>query len=172
MGGLLMSDRIRNTDRLEGMTPAAKAKVLRVLAILEGKTALPVDYWTVSEGLRTPERQTQLQQAGKSGLSGSAGMHTQGRAADIYPISNGQIPSYEQSPEAYNAYGEAAKGEGMTWGGDWTEGSAARDYGHIQYLRALATQKAARQRAMLQRSLSGNNEAASLGQDSEAEFSQ
>jgi len=76
--------------------------------------------FTVTEGLRTKERQAQLMSAGASKTMNSR--HITGHAIDIAPIIAGEVrwdwPPFQELAKAFKL---AAKelGVPIVWGGDW-----------------------------------------------------
>ena len=165
---------VKNLERLDSMTnPESQSRARALMQALSERSIPGVKAWTVAETLRSAERQNQLADEGshRTTKRGAKGMHVQGRAMDAYPIldaTNDISRRYEESPEAWDAYGTEAEKQGMTWGGRWKN---PQDYTHVQYLRALAMQNAARNRAMLRQSLTSranSTEDRSLGTESEA----
>lgn len=93
----------------------------------------PVDF-VVIEGLRTPARQQELLNSGKTRTLNSR--HLSGHAVDVVPLVNGTIPwedwsAFEQVSVAMK---QAARVSGvpLIWGGDWV---TFRDGPHYELYR-------------------------------------
>ena len=103
----------RSKQRLKGVHPDLVKVVERAIAITE------VDF-TVLEGLRTPERQKALVEAGASQTLNSR--HLTGHAVDLGAWVGDEVrwdwPLYHKIAAAMK---EAARLEGVkiVWGGDW-----------------------------------------------------
>jgi peptidoglycan L-alanyl-D-glutamate endopeptidase CwlK len=103
----------RSKQRLRGVHPDLVKVVERAIQITE------VDF-TVLEGLRTPERQTALVEAGASQTLNSR--HLTGHAVDLGAWVGDEVrwdwPLYHKIAAAMK---EAARQEGIkiVWGGDW-----------------------------------------------------
>lgn len=112
----------RSRQRLKGVHPDLVKVVERAIKITE------VDF-TVLEGLRTPERQKALVEAGASQTLNSR--HLTGHAVDLGAWVDNQVdwswPLYHKIAAAMK---EAARLEGVriVWGGDWK----MRDGPHYQ----------------------------------------
>lgn len=103
--------------------------------ILDAQKKYPDYVWKITSAYRSPEEQTKLYQQGRRGIKGEKivtktknSSHSSGLAVDIYPLSKGKIPKYEEAKEAYDYFGQSAKSKGLIWGGDWKMG----DFGHIE----------------------------------------
>lgn len=103
----------KSLDRLKGVHPDLVKVVTRALELSS------VDF-SVSEGLRTKERQQELYKQGKSKTLNSR--HITGHAVDIYPVSN---TDGKWTPEDFkpivNAMKQAAKelNTHVVHGADW-----------------------------------------------------
>lgn len=103
----------RSLSRLEGVHPDLVKVVKRAIELT------PIDF-TVTEGVRTIERQRELYAAKKSQTMNSR--HLTGHAVDISPLVNGTV-SWEW--KYYYPMAEAMKkaaaelGVSIVWGGDW-----------------------------------------------------
>jgi len=103
----------RSISRLKGVHPDLVKVVERAIQIT------PVDF-TVLEGLRSPERQRQLYEAGASQTL--KGRHLTGHAVDLGAWVNNEVrwdwPLYHKIAAAMK---QAAKELNipLTWGGDW-----------------------------------------------------
>lgn len=105
----------RSLDNLATVKPD-----LQKLAHLALKKS-PIDF-TVTEGIRTVERQRQLVKSGASKTMNS--YHLTGDAIDFYPYYDGKLhvnAPLSKFKEIADAFKVAAKELGMTitWGGDW-----------------------------------------------------
>lgn len=105
----------RSLDNLATVKPD-----LQDLAVLALKYS-PHDF-TITEGIRTVERQKQLVAEGKSKTMNS--YHLRGDAIDFYPYYNGKVQvnaPMQFFREIADAFKKAADKLGMkiTWGGDW-----------------------------------------------------
>ena len=103
----------RSRVRLRGVHPA-------LVAVVEAAIARsPVDF-TITEGLRTPERQATLVKAGASRTLRSR--HLTGHAVDVAALVDGRVrwdwPLYRRIAEVFKAVA-AEQGTTLTWGGDW-----------------------------------------------------
>lgn len=57
----------------------------------------------------------------RTNAAGGEGLHSYGLAFDSAPIVDGKVAwSYKAAKEHWDAYGEAVRLSGLTWGGDWT----------------------------------------------------
>ena len=101
--------------RLKGVHPDLVKVVERAIEIST------VDF-TVLEGLRTPERQKTLVDAGASKTLNSR--HITGHAVDLAAWVDEQVdwswPLYAQIAKAMKAAAQE-QGVGIVWGGDWTK---------------------------------------------------
>ena len=102
---------------------------LRVFARMEAR-GYPL---ALLEGYRNPDRQDALAESGFHVTNARAfqSKHQYGLAMDVAPIRDGRLVISERDPwamQAYQALGEEAEKEGLTWGGRWK----LRDYGHIE----------------------------------------
>lgn len=106
---------IQQKQRLNGVHP-------KLVAVVE-YAGNNFDCFTVSEGLRTIERQKELLAAGKSTTMNSKHIKQAdgfGHAVDLYPIKNGAIDSNGYDNLAKVLKSSAAKlGITIEWGGDW-----------------------------------------------------
>ena len=113
----------RDLTRMQGVDAALVAIVKRAAQISE----VP---FTVTEGLRTKERQKQLVAAGASQTMNSR--HIIGQAVDVAALVNGEIrwdwPLYPKIAKAFKA-AAAEQGKRITWGGDW---KSLKDGPHFQ----------------------------------------
>lgn len=116
----------KSLERLKGVHPDLVKVVTRALELSS------VDF-SVSEGLRTKERQAELVKQGVSRTMNSR--HITGHAVDLYPVVN---PDKEWTPEDFSpivkAMKEAAKelGVSVVHGADW-----GWDHPHHELNRAL-----------------------------------
>lgn len=117
----------RSLERLAGVHSDLVRVVVRALQLS------PVDF-TVTEGLRTYERQKHLYQSGASQTLHSR--HLTGHAVDIAPIVNGEVPWEDWSVwlTVSEAFKQAAAelGVDIVWGGDW---ASLRDGPHYELKR-------------------------------------
>ena len=117
----------RSLQRLEGVHPDLVDVVTRAIELTT------IDF-TVTEGLRTRERQAQLVAAGASKTMNSR--HITGHAVDLAALLDGEIrwdwPLYRRIADAMK---EAAQelGVPIEWGGDWR---TFKDGPHFQLPRA------------------------------------
>jgi len=127
MSGFALS--ARSLQRLEGVHP----QLVDVVKLAMQRTA--VDF-TVVEGLRTPERQRELVDAGKSQTLN--GLHLRqadgyGHAVDLAPLVGGAIPWNEWA--RFKGLADVVKacaaelGVPVEWGGDW---KTLKDGPHFQ----------------------------------------
>lgn len=113
----------RSLSRLEGVHPHLVRVVKRAIELT------PVDF-TITEGLRTRERQLQLVAAGASQTKNSR--HLTGHAVDVAALVGGEVrwdwPLYGRIAAAFK---QAASEEGVdiVWGGDW---KTLRDGPHFE----------------------------------------
>ncbi len=105
-------------DKLEGLKPEFKRKIVAVLADLRGHG---LDPW-VFEGLRTAERQAYLYSLGRRGKKGEKPVtyrqhsrHQDGVAADI--ISATKL--WNPEPLFWELLGRSCHAHGLVWGGEW-----------------------------------------------------
>lgn len=117
---------VKSLERLKGVHPDLVKVVTRALELSS------VDF-SVSEGLRTKERQAELVKQGVSRTMNSR--HITGHAVDLYPVSN---PDNKWTPEDFapivKAMKEAAKelNISVVHGADW-----GWDHPHHELNRAL-----------------------------------
>jgi peptidoglycan L-alanyl-D-glutamate endopeptidase CwlK len=103
----------RSQLRLKGVHPD-------LVRVVEHAIDISTVDFTVLEGLRTPERQKLLRDAGASQTLNSR--HITGHAVDLGALVDGEVrwdwPLYHQIAKAMK---QAAKqvGVDITWGGDW-----------------------------------------------------
>jgi peptidoglycan L-alanyl-D-glutamate endopeptidase CwlK len=103
----------RSKKNLTGVHPDLVKVATKALELSQ------IDF-TVTEGLRTKERQAQLMAAGASKTMNSR--HITGHAIDIAPIIAGEVrwdwPPFQELSKAFKL---AAKEENVpiVWGGDW-----------------------------------------------------
>lgn len=113
----------RSLDRLKGVHPDLVKVVKRAIQLT------PIDF-TVTEGLRTTERQKQLVAAGASQTMKSR--HITGHAVDLAALVDGEVrwdwPLYAKIAKAMK---DAATelGVPIEWGGDW---KTLKDGPHFQ----------------------------------------
>ena len=111
MGNFAFGD--RSKKNLAGVHPDLVKVATKALELSQ------IDF-TVTEGLRTKERQAQLMAAGASKTMNSR--HITGHAIDIAPIIAGEVrwdwPPFQELAKAFKL---AAKEENVpiVWGGDW-----------------------------------------------------
>lgn len=103
----------RSRERLKGVHPD-------LVAVVEAAILLtPVDFM-ITEGLRTPARQTELVRAGASRTLNSR--HLTGHAVDVAAWIDGGVrwdwPLYPRIAEAFKA-ATKDRGVALIWGGDW-----------------------------------------------------
>ena len=104
----------RSLSRLEGVHPHL------VQVMKEAIKETSIDF-TVLEGLRSPQRQQQLYDQGKSMTLNSR--HLTGHAVDVAPYVNGAVSwdwdhYHELAPHVKNA--ARIVGVPIEWGGDWS----------------------------------------------------
>jgi len=113
----------RDLKRMEGVSTALVAIVHRAAEISEVQ-------FTVTEGLRTRERQKQLVASGASQTMNSR--HIIGQAVDVAALVNGEVrwdwPLYPKIAKAFKA-AATEQGKRITWGGDW---KTLKDGPHFQ----------------------------------------
>lgn len=117
----------RSLQRLQGVHPDLVKVVKRAIEIS------PVDF-TVTEGLRTLERQKQLVAKGASKTMNSR--HLTGNAVDISPLVDGKVSwDWKFYHPMADAMKKAAKelNVPIEWGGDW---KTFKDGPHFQLPRA------------------------------------
>ena len=113
----------RSLDKMMGVNP----KLVEVVKLAITKS--PLDF-SVSEGLRTVERQKELVAQKKSQTMKSR--HIVGEAVDICVLVDGKANwDFENYRKIADVFKECAKelGVKITWGGDWT---SFRDGPHFQ----------------------------------------
>lgn len=113
----------RSRAHLESVHPA-------LVAVVEAAIVrTPVDFM-ITEGLRTPARQTALVKAGASRTIRSR--HLTGHAVDVAALVDGQVrwdwPMYGRIAEAFKAAAVDLKTP-LIWGGDW---KTLRDGPHFE----------------------------------------
>lgn len=103
----------RSRSRLKGVHPALVAVVQAAIV------RSPVDFM-ITEGLRTPDRQTALVKAGASRTLRSR--HLTGHAVDVAALVDGAVrwdwPLYGRIAAVFKAVA-AEQGTAIVWGGDW-----------------------------------------------------
>jgi LysM repeat protein len=110
--------------KLAELKPEFKSKVENVLKDLKAKGWQP----KIAEGLRTLEQQKEKVQKGYSKTMNSA--HLKGYGADIIDSRYGWSgPAAKLDYKFWKDLGEAAKKQGLVWGGDWK----FVDVGHVEY---------------------------------------
>ncbi|MET4683674.1 M15 family metallopeptidase [Brevundimonas faecalis] len=113
----------RSRANLKGVHPDLIAVVEEAIKLTE------VDF-TVTEGLRSKERQAALVKAGASRTLNSR--HLTGHAVDVAALVEGQVrwdwPLYGRIAAAFKAAAKK-RGVALTWGGDWTK---LRDGPHFE----------------------------------------
>lgn len=113
----------RSLDRLNGVHPDLVKVVKRAIQLT------PIDF-TVTEGLRTVERQKQLVAAGASQTMKSR--HITGHAVDLAALIDGEVrwdwPLYAKIAKAMKD-AAAELGVAIEWGGDW---KSLKDGPHFQ----------------------------------------
>ena len=113
----------RSLDRLKGVHPDLQKVVRRAIELT------PIDF-TITEGLRTLERQKTLVAAGASQTLKSR--HITGHAIDFAALVGGEVrwdwPLYGKIAEAFKA-AAAELGVPIIWGGDW---KSLRDGPHVE----------------------------------------
>jgi peptidoglycan L-alanyl-D-glutamate endopeptidase CwlK len=118
----------RSKDRLKGVHPDL------VKVIEEAIKESPLDF-SISEGLRTKERQKVLFDAGKSQTMNSR--HITGNAVDIAVIREGEVTwdfkYYQLVAEHIKKVAKELKID-IVWGGDWT---SLRDGPHFELHRSV-----------------------------------
>lgn len=118
----------RSKDRLNGVHPDL------VKVIEEAIKESPLDF-SISEGLRTKERQKVLFDEGKSQTMNSR--HITGKAVDIAVIREGEVTwdfkYYQQVADHIKKVAKELKIE-IVWGGDWT---SLRDGPHFELHRSV-----------------------------------
>ncbi len=102
----------RSLERLQGVHPDLVAVVKRAITLSE------IDF-TVTEGLRTKERQAQLVKSGASRTMNSR--HVTGHAVDLAAWVEGIRWDWPLYPKLAAAMKQAASelGVAIIWGGDW-----------------------------------------------------
>ena len=113
----------RDLKRMEGVDS-------RLIAIVHRAAEITEVQFTVTEGLRTRERQKQLVASGASQTMNSR--HIIGQAMDVAAVINGEIrwdwPLYPKIAKAFKA-AATEQGKRITWGGDW---KTLKDGPHFQ----------------------------------------
>jgi len=113
----------RSRKRLQGVHPKL-VRLINDFAASGGTTFL------VTEGLRSPDRQRELVQAGASRTMASK--HLTGRAVDLAVLVGSEIrwdwPLYAKLGKELKAFA-AERGVAIIWGGDW---KTFRDGPHFQ----------------------------------------
>lgn len=108
----------RSEERLRGVNEALVTVVRRAAELIDGM--YPGLGFIVTEGLRSPERQLQLVQAGASMTMKSH--HLTGRAVDLAAVVNGDVlwdwPLYRRLA-AVMSQAASDTGVSIEWGGDW-----------------------------------------------------
>lgn len=103
----------RSKDRLKGVHPA-------LVKVVEHAIEITTVDFAVLEGLRTPERQKVLKEAGASQTLNSR--HITGHAVDLGAWVDGQVdwswPLYHQIAKAMKT-AAAELNVSIEWGGDW-----------------------------------------------------
>ena len=113
----------RSLDKMTGVNP----KLVEVVKLAITKS--PLDF-SISEGLRTVERQKELVAQKKSQTMKSR--HIVGEAVDICVLVDGKVNwDFENYRKVADVFKECAKelGVKITWGGDWT---SFKDGPHFQ----------------------------------------
>ena len=113
----------RSLDKMIGVNP----KLVEVVKLAITKS--PLDF-SISEGLRTVERQKELVAQKKSQTMKSR--HIVGEAVDICVLVDGKVNwDFENYRKVADVFKECAKelGVKITWGGDWT---SFKDGPHFQ----------------------------------------
>ncbi len=116
----------RSRDRMAGLHPDLVRVIEAAIAVT------PVDF-TITEGLRTPQRQAELVKAGASRTLNSR--HLTGHAVDVAAWVDGTVrwdwPLY---PRIAQVFKEVASEMGvpLVWGGDWPR---LRDGPHFELCR-------------------------------------
>ena len=114
---------VRSLERLKGVHPDLVAVVQRAIALTQ------IDF-TVTEGLRSRERQAQLVKAGASQTMKSR--HITGHAVDLAALVGGEVrwdwPLYAKLATAMKAAALQINVP-LEWGGDW---KSLRDGPHFQ----------------------------------------
>ena len=115
---------VLNAGGIESLSSDFKAPVERVLTTLESKGWKP----RVAEGKRTAEEQAEKVRKGVSKTNDSK--HLCGLAADIIDRRYGwEGLAADKDYQFWKDLGEAAKAEGLLWGGDWKD---FRDVAHVE----------------------------------------
>ena len=113
----------RSLDRLKGVHADLQKVVRRAIELT------PIDF-TITEGLRTVERQKALVAAGASQTMKSR--HITGHAIDFAALVGGEVrwdwPLYGKIAAAFKA-AAAELGVPIVWGGDW---KSLRDGPHVE----------------------------------------
>ena len=113
----------RSLDKMTGVNP----KLVEVVKLAITKS--PLDF-SISEGLRTVERQKELVAQKKSQTMKSR--HIVGETVDICVLVDGKVNwDFENYRKVADVFKECAKelGVKITWGGDWT---SFKDGPHFQ----------------------------------------
>lgn len=135
-------------QRLEGLLPEVKVRVLDVLDELRGMGL----YFFVSLGTRTIPDQDALYAIGRTkpgakvtNAKGGYSWHNFKRAADLVLVRNGgeiewkNLDTNSDGIADYSQMGQVAKAHGFIWGGDF---KGLADYGHIEYHPGLTLEQA------------------------------
>jgi peptidoglycan L-alanyl-D-glutamate endopeptidase CwlK len=118
----------RSKDRLSGVHPDL------VKVIEEAIKESPLDF-SITEGLRTKERQKELFDAGKSQTMNSR--HITGKAVDIAVLVDGKVtwefPKYQMVADHIKKIAKDMKID-IVWGGDW---QSFKDGPHFELHRSV-----------------------------------
>jgi hypothetical protein len=109
---------------MDGFYPDFRTKIDKVLADMTARGYQP----TVASGMRTQAEQDEKVRQGYSKTRNSHHLH--GRAADIVDKRWGWNGPKDELEKYWQALGEAAAAQGLTWGGNWKN---FRDPAHLQY---------------------------------------
>ena len=90
----------------------------------------------ILETLRTPERQAEVQAAGRSQLK--FGWHNVGLALDFAAFGDDGVYLIDDRTGLYTRCGLVAEWMGCAWGGRWER---LRDYGHIEWHPGMTLQQ-------------------------------
>ena len=113
-----------DTRNLDGLEPEFESRVINILKILTEKGWRP----RVAEGLRDLEQQKEKVRKGYSKTLNSK--HLKGLAADIIDSRYGWGgEASDLDFEFWLDLGEAAKSQGLIWGGDWKK---FKDVAHVE----------------------------------------
>ena len=118
----------RSLERLAGVNPALVSVVTRAAELID--EMYPELGFIVTEGLRSPERQARLVEAGASQTMRSK--HLTGHAVDLAAVIDGDVrwdwPLYYQLADVMKRAAKEAN-VNLEWGGDWT---SFKDGPHFQ----------------------------------------